>query len=184
MNAAGFWRGALVALLLSALGALAFKVFAPLVGAGSGLKLLTLALSAAYLLWLLARHHARVGRIASAAAWLIAATSLLLFDPALWTWLLVQVALLWLLRCLYAHDSLQAALLDAGLNGFALAAAVATAAHTRSLFLTLWCFFLVQALYVLIPGPAARSAQAPDSDPFDTAERAAQVALRRLATRS
>lgn len=184
MNAAGFWRGALVALLLSALGALGFKLFAPLVGAGSGLKMLILALSAAYLLWLLGRHHARVGRIAIVTAWFLVAALLLAFDPVLWTWLLTQVALVWLLRCLYAHDSLRSALLDAGLNGLALAAAVATAAHTRSLFLTLWCFFLVQALYVLIPGPAARVATEPGDDPFDTAERAAQVALRRLATRS
>lgn len=184
MSAAGFWRGALVALLLSIAGALVFKVFAPLTGAGYGLKLLTLALSASYLLWLLGRHGAGVGRVASGALWLAAAAALLVFDPVLWTWLLVQVGVVWLLRCLYAHDSLHAALLDAGLNGLALAAAVATAAHTRSLFLSLWCFFLVQALYVLIPGPAAKTGAADDHDPFEHAERAAETALRRLATRS
>lgn len=184
MSTAGFWRGAMVALLLSALGALAFKLLAPLAGVGSGLKLLTLALSGAYLLWLLTSHHARVGRFASMTAWLGATATLLLFDPALWTWLTATVVLVWLIRCLYAHTSLQAAMLDAGLNGVALAAAIATAMHTRSLFLTLWCFFLVQALYVLIPGPAAGSTHAPASDRFDTAERTAQGALRRLATRS
>jgi hypothetical protein len=184
MNTAGFWRGALAALVLSAAGALAFKVFAPLAGSGLGLKLVTLGLSAAYLLWLLARHEARVGRVASAAAWCLAAALLLAFDPALWTWLLVQAGLIWLLRCLYAHDSLRAALLDAGLNGLALAAAIATAAHTRSLFLSLWCFFLLQALYVLIPGTAARPGNSGEHDAFEHAERAAESALRRLATRS
>ena len=184
MNAAGFWRGTLAALVLSTAGALAFKIFAPLTGSGLGLKLVALGLSAAYLLWLLARHEARVGRVASVAAWSLAAALLLAVDPALWTWLLVQAGLIWLLRCLYAHDSLRAALLDAGLNGLALAAAIATAAHTRSLFLSLWCFFLLQALYVLIPGAAVRPGTADDRDPFEHAERAAESALRRLATRS
>jgi hypothetical protein len=184
MNVAGFWRGSLAALVLSTAGALAFKAFAPLIGSSIGLKLLTLGLSAAYLMWLLARHDARVGRVASAAAWCLAAALLLAIDPALWAWLLIQSALVWLLRCLYVHDTLRAALLDAGLNGLALAAAIATAAHTRSLFLSLWCFFLLQALYVLIPGTATRAGMADDADPFEHAERAAESALRRLATRS
>lgn len=184
MNTAGFWHGTLAALVLSTTGALAFKAFAPLTGSGLGLKLVTLGLSAAYLTWLLARHEARVGRIASVAAWGLAAALLLVADPALWTWLLVQAGLIWLLRCLYTHDSLRAALLDAGLNGLALAAAMATAAHTQSLFLSLWCFFLLQALYVLIPGAATRACAADDRDSFEHAERAAESALRRLATRS
>jgi signal transduction histidine kinase len=184
VNAAGFWRGALAALVLSTAGALAFKAVAPLAGSGLGLKLLTLGLSAAYLLWLLARHEARAGRIASATAWCLAAALLLAVDPALWTWLFVQAGLIWLLRCLHVHDRLRGALLDAGLNGLALAAALATAAHTRSLFLSLWCFFLVQALYVLIPGTATRASPAGDRDAFEHAERAAEAALRRLATRS
>ena len=184
MKVDGFWRGTFAALVLSTAGAIAFKVFAPLTGSGSGLKLVTLGLSAAYLFWLLARHEARVGRVASVAAWCLAAALLLAVDPALWTWLFVQAGLIWLLRCLYAHDSLRGALLDAGLNGLALAAAIATAAHTRSLFLSLWCFFLLQALYVLIPGTATRPGTADDRDPFEHAARTAESALRRLATRS
>lgn len=183
MNAAGFWRGTLAALVLSTAGTLAFKAFAPLTGSDIGLKLVALGLSAAYLLWLLARHEARVGRVASVAAWCLAAALLLAINPELWTWLLVQAGLIWLLRCLYAHDSLRGALLDAGLNGLAMAAAIATAGHTRSLFLSLWCFFLLQALYVLIPGTATRRRTVDDQDPFEHAERAAESALRRLATR-
>lgn len=182
MKRPDFWRSAGLALLLSSIGALAFKFFAPLVGAGPGLKILVLALGLAYLLTLLARHHVRVGRLAATAVWAVSAVLLWTLDPVLWVWLLVQTTLVWLLRCLYAHDSLAAALLDAGLNGLALAAALATAMHTGSLFLCLWSFFLVQALYVLIP--ARRSAtNGPATDTaFDQAERAARAALRRLAT--
>ena len=68
------------------------------------------------------------------------------------------------------------------------ATAVATAGYTRSMFLTLWSFFLVQALFVFIPG--ARAAVAPGSadidpeDAFAQAHRSAESALRRLATRT
>lgn len=182
MNLPAFWRGAGLALVLSAVGAVAFKVFAPLVGAGPGLKLLVLALGLVYLLTLLARHRARVGRLAGAAAWLVSAMLLWVLDPALWVWLLAQSSLVWLLRCLYAHDNLLAALLDAALNGFALAAALATALHTGSLFLCLWSFFLVQALYVLIPARGSAAAGPAADTAFDQAERAARAALRRLAT--
>jgi hypothetical protein len=183
MNAAGFWRGTLAALVLSAGGALAFTALAPLTGSGLGLKLVSLALSAAYLSWLLGRHEARAGRVASLTAWCLTAALLLAVDPALWTWVFVQAGLTWLLRCLYVHDSLPGALMDAGLNGLALAAAIATAAHTHSLFLSLWCFFLLQALYVLIPGARARRGTTGDRHAFEHAERAAESALHRLATR-
>jgi hypothetical protein len=182
MNLAAFWRGAGLALLLSTAGAFAFKVFAPLVGAGTGLKLLVLALGLAYLLLLLARHRVRIGRLASMAAWAGCAALLFALDPLPWVWLLAQTALVWLLRCLYAHDSLRAAALDAALNGLALSAALATAMHTGSLFLSLWCFFLVQALYVLIPATRPVNPEPSADSSFDQAERTARAALRRLAT--
>lgn len=183
MKLPAFWRSVGLALVLSTIGAIAFKLFAPLVGTGPGLKLLVLVLGLVYLLTLLARHHhARVGRLAGSAAWLVSALLLWILDPVLWVWLVAQSSLVWLLRCLYAHDSLLAALLDAALNGLALAAALATAVHSGSLFLCLWSFFLVQALYVLIPARGSAAAGPAADNAFDQAERAARAALRRLAT--
>jgi hypothetical protein len=84
-------------------------------------------------------------------------------------------------------------MLDAGLSGLALAAAVWAAISTGSLFLALWCFFLVQALFVAIPNRmsaprnhgrrAQKSASAVDDD-FERAYRNAEAAVRRLATES
>lgn len=184
MNAAAFWPGALVALALSAAGALGHDAVRALTGTDHGREWVCLVLVATYLWWLLGRHRARAGRVVSGVTWLCAAALLVLWAPPLWIWILVQTGLIWLLRCLYAHDSVHAALLDAGLNGLAVAAAALTAAHTSSLFLSLWAFFVVQALYVLIPGSAGRFAHAADHEPFDLAERAATAALRRLSASS
>lgn len=183
MKAPSFWRGATLALVLSVAGTLAYKALAPLAGAGPGIKLLVPALGLAYLLALLARHRVRAGHLAGVGAWALTAVLLWVFDPALWAWLLAQTMLIWLLRCLYVHDSLSAALLDAGLNGIALAAALATAFQTSSLFLCLWSFFLVQALYVLIPSRPSAAPPHAQVSAFDQSERAARAALGRLATR-
>ena len=109
-------------------------------------------------------------------------------QPGLWAWVLAQVAMIWLVRCLYRYDSLGSAVADAALSAFAVATAIATAGYTRSMFLTLWSFFLVQALFVFIPASRAAAggpASAPDpEDAFAQAHRNAETALRRLAMRA
>jgi hypothetical protein len=56
--------------------------------------------------------------------------------------------------------------------------------RSGSLFLSIWTFFLVQALYVLIPqvlGAKARQGQpGPQNQEFRRAERQADAALRQL----
>jgi len=76
-------------------------------------------------------------------------------------------------------------LADLALTGISLAIAIWAWLTTRSLFLGFWSFFLVQALFVLIPRKLARShdSQTADShsdDPFERAHRAAEMALRNL----
>jgi len=55
---------------------------------------------------------------------------------------------------------------------------------THSLFLSLWCFFLIQALFVLIPSslmPVRNKATSSTRETdFERAHRAAQIAVRRL----
>jgi len=51
---------------------------------------------------------------------------------------------------------------------------------TGSLFLAIWCFFLIAALFPVIPNGAAQAHAGDDSGPFDRAERSANAALRRL----
>ena len=138
MKGPGFWRGALVALALSVLGATAFALLSPLVGAGAGLRALLVGLAALYLGYLLRSSRARAGRLVTVAVWLGLVGVLAALDPPLGAWLAAQVGFVWLVRCLYVHDGLLAAAADAALNGLALAVALGTALHTRSLFLALW----------------------------------------------
>ncbi len=59
--------------------------------------------------------------------------------------------MLWLIRSLYFYDSVLSALVDLGLTGVALVTAIWAWLASNNLFLAFWCFFLVQALFVLIP---------------------------------
>jgi hypothetical protein len=93
----------------------------------------------------------------------------------------------WLNRSLYRYSSLLCALADLGLSALGLAAAIWAATHTGSLFLGIWCLFLVQALFVAIPSNMGRniaetSAGLGDEDRFRRAHRSAELAVRRLSS--
>lgn len=188
MSAPGFWREVGFGLALSACGAILFAALGNFVEHATLLRWLVAGLGALYLALLLHDLRARVGVVVAVACWIVLTLLLFALQPGLWAWLLAQVAMVWLVRCLYRYDSLGSAAVDAAVNGFAVATAIATAGYTRSMFLTLWSFFLVQALFVFIPASrAAGASSAPAADPEDTfgqAHRNAEAALRRLALRT
>jgi hypothetical protein len=186
MKALTFWRGALLAICISVVGAVLHTVLARILGGAISLRLVILIASLSYVLALLAHGPGQSGRVVAALAWLGLAGLLLVFNPPLTLWLLLQTGFIWLLRSLQRYDSLIPAGSDALLSGFALAGAIATAQHTHSLFLALWSYFLVQALaafisvrYVTAPAASAGA----DSD-FESSYRNAETALRNLSLRS
>ena len=185
MNSPSFWHGTTVALVLSAAGAAVYNALEVMMGADVALRTTIAVAGFSYLLVLLHSSGMRVGRLVTVGVWLVFTALLCVGDPAVGFWLLAQVGMIWLVRCMVLHGSLLGALADAGLNALALAASLATALHTHSAFLTLWTFFLLQALYVLIPRLPAPSAQ-PDTtaDGFEQAFRTAEAALRRLSIRN
>lgn len=182
MKAAGFWREAAYALLISAAAAIAFEFCRPLLGSALTLRLTLLGAATVYLAILLAQSPRRSGRLLAACSWLVLCAALLVFNPSLSAWLLLPTVCIWLLRSLLSYRSPIPALVDASLGAFALAAAVVSAGHSQSLFLSLWCYFLVQALHVFVPGTATPR-QDQITDPFDAAARHAEAALRRLSVR-
>ncbi len=175
-------RNLMFGLLLAISGALAWLLLEPAFGQALALRLLIGACSLALVWRELTTSPVRNARLAALAAWLLLTAGLFLFDPAAIIWLAAQATLLWLLRSLYRHDSVFIAGADALLMVLAVGAATATAMHTHSLFLTLWSLFLVQALHLLLPGRPAASPPT-TSDPFETAWRCADAALRRLSIR-
>ena len=95
-----------------------------------------------------------------------------------------QLAMIWGTRSLYFHQSLLAAFADLGLCGLGLIGALGAYLHTGSLFLSLWCLFLIQAFFVYIPSLAQPGGQRPDRDEdrFRRAHQAAAAAVHRLSS--
>lgn len=185
MKNMSFLHGALFALAASVLGSVLHTALAPLFGNDWTLRLLIALLGLAYTLFLLQRSGQRVGRLVTVSTWLLMATGLWLTQPPIALYLLAHLAALWLIRSLYFHAGALSALADMALHGIALASGFWAASHTHSLFLSLWCFFLVQALFVALPtrlGSRARQTQNVTDAPFARAHRAAEGAVRKLTT--
>lgn len=185
MKRPGFFRGVVVAAVLALVGAIAYSGLATLIGAGFALKLITVALGGAYVLYLLSGTEDRTGRIAVFVGWLTVTGVVGFLTAGLTMTLITQVLLISTIRALYHHGSVLAALLDLGLSAFALSALVWASAESGSLFLSVWTFFLVQALFVAIPSDfktQKAGAQKPEADQFDRAFRTAESAIRRIAT--
>jgi hypothetical protein len=182
MKTLTFLEGAGIALAASIAGSVAYTALSAVAGGGA-LRPVVTGLALGYVLYLLARSPGRVGRVTALGAWGAAAVLVWLAAPPLALFLLLHIGGLWLLRSLFFHSSLFSAAADLGLSLLALAAAVWALVHTGSLLLGIWCFFLVQALFVAIPPSLARPAVAgrdEGEDPFEHAHRVAETAVRRL----
>ncbi|MBK1647209.1 hypothetical protein [Rhabdochromatium marinum] len=174
----------------------------------SGLSLglwlvLILLLGWGYGLYLLARSPIPVGRLWLALLWGLVSLCCALFSArfigdgfGIWfrAWLFsglgpllaVQLGFIWLIRVWCFHPRPLAALLDAALLIGGTLAALWALTQSGSLLLASWTWLLTQALFVLIPPPGSatptESAATDNHMRFAAAERAAERALRRLAT--
>jgi hypothetical protein len=108
-----------------------------------------------------------------------------LFEVPLFTQVLIQAGIIWLLRSLYFHGSILSAALDFGLVSVGLAASAWAMVNTGSLGGALWSFFLVQALFCWIPDLARKQPgdiyrNQHDQSSFQSAHRVALDAVRKL----
>jgi hypothetical protein len=184
---ATFWEGVTIALIASIVGSIVYVALSSFLTEDLVIRLLISGLTIAYLLYLLARTKECVGRISVLFLWLIFIGALWVFPPPLSLFLIAHIFTVWLTRALYFCASLISALADLGLNAFSIAAAFWACHHTGSVFLSLWCFFLVQALFVCIPGGAKKSSpgnstSAGHDAEFNRAYWAAEAAIRNLST--
>lgn len=185
MKRPSFFQGVVLALIAALLGEVLFVALAPLTGSVSALHMVIASASFAYILYLLRASDERLGRVVALSGWLLITVVTAWMGPPLVLYLLIHVGMIWLVRALYFYSSLMPALADLGLNALAMAAVVWATVQSGSLMLALWCFFLVQALFVLLPwepGRAHGSTTTTDPDKFEQARRSAQTALRKLST--
>ena len=183
MKRAGFLGNVAAALGLSLLGGAGFAGLRVIAGPVFALELVIAGVAGGYLLYLLARAPQSSGRLVAFFAWLVGTGAAFVFSPNLSVLLCSQVLMIWLLRSLYFHSSVFSAIADLALSALALGAAIWAAEQSNSVFMTIWWFFLVQALFVCIPARfpyADRDRQAPAPDAFMGAQRAADAAVRRL----
>lgn len=178
-----FLGGVAVAFILAAAGAAAFAALTTVLTSDVAIRATSTLLGSAYLLYLLSRSEERTGRIVTIVVWLSGAVATSVLAASLPLFFVCHVVMIWLVRTLYFHGSFIPALLDLGITGLAFAAAIWAARTSGSMFLAVWCFFLVQALFVVIPESTNAQAQSGgfDDQPFKRAHRSAGAALRRLA---
>jgi len=177
--------GVTVAVIISLGAALASLLLGGLLVYAVLFELLMYAATLVYLLYLLKRSRARIGRVVVIAGWAAISMGCWFFDVALLQQVLIQAGIIWLVRSLYFHGSLFTALLDFGLVSAGLAAAAWAMVNTGSLVAGLWSFFLVQSLFCWIP-QLARKHDAEDlcneqqHSSFQSAHRVAVDAVRKL----
>jgi hypothetical protein len=180
-----FLEGVAVALAASFFGSASYAALTWSFPSAGALRLTLAGIGLGYVIYLLSRGRERVGRIAALTVWALAAGTIWLIQPSLPLYVLVHLSLIWLIRALYFHAGVFCALADLGLTGLGLAAAIWAATESGSVFLSIWCFFLVQALFVAIPTRLSRgsgASQPGDDDPdrFQRAHRTAEAAVRKL----
>ncbi len=178
-----FLEGVGVALVACVIGGVLYAVLPPLFGWESPLRALIAGLGLAYIVYLLNRSQARVGKVTVASFWLVGAVALWLVHPPFTVYLLLHAGAVWIVRSVYFYRGLIPALLDLALTGFGLVASYWAAIETGSMFVALWCFFLCQALFTAIPRDLRAKRREPAAEsPFERAHRAGLVALRTLSS--
>lgn len=183
MKTPSFLEGVALALAISLMGGVLYTALNSIMPTQAVINLLIPLLSLGYLIYLLRRSNQRIGRISVVLIWLVVAAFIWLFEPPFMLYLMMHIGLIWLIRSLYCYSSMLTSLADLGLNGLALAAGVWALLQTGSFILSLWSFFLVQALFVAIPRRInARSTQLDQTnpEPFQRAYRSAEAAVRKL----
>lgn len=187
MKKVTFWEGVVLGLLGSVIGSIGFFALSFLFSEDCAFRLLISGLAFAYILYLLSRSQERIGRITVMSIWFMLLVMLWLFYPPLTLFVIFHVLAIWLVRSLYCYASLFSSLTDLGLNTLSISSAFWALHHTGSLFLTLWCFFLVQALFVYIPTGIKRptpdkAAMSNSASDFKRAYQTAEAAVRKLSS--
>ena len=149
-------------------------------------------LAACYIVYILSRRDSGVGRITLGVVTWGALFGACLIGLSTGVVTLLAVGLIWLVRSFLRYSSLLSAMMDGLLCTASLACASGAAMLTGSVALTVWCFFLIQALWVFIPPKfefsskrrvfePAGAQRHESTDHFSRAYHAAEEAIRCLA---
>ncbi len=185
MKKATFGEGVNIALISSVAVAAVFTFISSFFFGTDQVMLLIAMISFFYIIYLFMRTKEKVGRVTVMLIWFAITLSTLLFVTSILLFMAIQIFLIWLFRSLYFYNSILSSLTDLFLTGMSLIVAFWVWSHSESIFLTVWCFFLVQALFVFIPDSFSKNKKSglydyQQQDKFEYAHRAAEVAISKL----
>ena len=185
MKAPGVIDGVIVAAMISVGAAVASLLLGSFIHYAILFQIVLYSATLTYLLYLLKRSEARVGRVVVIVGWSLMTLVCWILDVHLLEQVLLQATAIWLVRSLYFHNSMFTALLDLGLVSVGLAASAWAMVNTGSLVASVWSFFLVQALFCWVPQlgqdqPEAIRDSRQNRSSFQSAHRVAVDAVRKL----
>lgn len=168
MKSATFLEGIILALVFSLVGVIGFTSLSPVIESERAICLIIALLSLGYVVYLLNRSCERIGLLTTVVTWSIITIAAFIFIPSPLLFLTIQLGLIWIIRCLYYYASVLSALADLVLVSFSLMAAIWATDQTGSIFLSIWCCLLVNALFVFIPADMQQRSSRPAAMPVET----------------
>ncbi|MDH3694817.1 MAG: hypothetical protein OER96_09630 [Gammaproteobacteria bacterium] len=180
-----FFRSVLLGLGISITGAILFTLLSGLISNDLVIRWIIAGAGMVYIVNLIRISGQRVGGITTVVIWLCTSAIILWWHPPSFLYLAAHTTLIWLVRSFYFYSSILSALTDLGLSFLSLCAAVWAATHTGNVFLSMWCFFLMQALCSFIPlhfKQNRNTTSAIQDDRFQQAYRTAEAAVSKLSS--
>ena len=178
MKRPNFFEGVIVAVVLSLFGVAFYTMLSLLFNINTVAYLTVTALSSIYLFYLLWRSSCKNGRLTMVLVWGVFVFSIWLISPPFVIYSITHIGALCLVRSYIFHKTVLSASLDLLLCTLGVILAAWAYLITQNLLLSIWCLFLAQALFSLIP--ARKESQSSNEQQFDDALRNAESALQKL----
>jgi hypothetical protein len=184
MNRPSFFQGCIAALLAGVFGSVTLVTGTMIFSSAFTFHTVIALLGGCYLLSLFATSRHRTGQLTMLCVWLVASIAVFTAGFSVLVQVALQMGLIWLSRsCLFYRHALTS-LADLGLQVVSFMAGTWALTQTGSFFLTIWSMFLVQAMFVFLPEPEAKTEKAEaaacsQSDDFNRALRRAENAWKR-----
>lgn len=189
MGKTSLWHGIVAACCLSVVS-VPLLLGLPWLGGSRAMFMVVLGL--VYVAYLLAISPSRRGRFVLGLGSAVMLLGAWIVNPVSVVIGALVIGLIWLVRSVLFYTGILPALCDGGLCTLSAVCALGTAVSTHRLWLAVWVFFLLQALYVYIPQRFARgpygacrrrepSEPTSQSEAFTRAHRAAEEALQVMA---
>lgn len=182
MKSPGLFSGILLSVGACAMALPILTIMMPLLGWYFGFKILMVALLALYTIYLVSNSKGKAGIVLFLFLSGLLTVGAVLLPISLLVIAGLCVMVIWMARSILFQKNLMGSVCDLILCFVGLSLAWISYTATRSHIMAIWTFFLVQALFVLIPSlsPFGPSEAVVESDSFSKAHQVAEEAFARI----